>query len=237
MVMVKAPEAVPVIEALRLTKRYGKGGAARTILNAASFKVRQGEFVALVGPSGSGKSSLMHILGLLDQPTSGDLMIRGVACSTLRSKEMARLRNREIGFVFQSYNLLPRLSVLHNIELPLVYAGLNKRDRQERALRTLERVGLSDKRGSLPDELSGGEQQRVAIARALAAGPSIILADEPTGALDTHTGEGIIRTMISLNKAGCTIFIVTHDLGIAKQASRVISIRDGCLVSDERVNA
>lgn len=220
---------MPLIEASGIGKRYGP---TATALHPASLRIGKGEFVAIVGPSGSGKSTLMSLLGLLDCPTSGLLVFEGTDCSRLSDAQRARLRNRHIGFVFQSYYLLPRLTAVANVELPLVYAGMHARERRGHAERALAAVGLAGKNDRLPTELSGGEQQRVAIARAIVCEPSIVLADEPTGALDTASGRAILDILKSINRSGRTVVMVTHDPGIAGEASRKLCMRDGWLISD-----
>jgi len=221
------------LEALEIGKSYGCGPMRVTALQPTSFSVEHGEFIAIVGPSGSGKSTLMNLIGLLDRPTSGRLLLDGVDCARSSPDALAEIRNRRLGFVFQAYHLLPRRTVLENVELPLVYAGLARAERRTRARQALELVGLERRLTHGPAELSGGEQQRVAIARALVSNPSLILADEPTGALDSATGRGILRLLQDCNDRGQTIVMVTHDREIAQQASRILSIRDGRLVSDE----
>ncbi|MFZ4617161.1 MAG: ABC transporter ATP-binding protein, partial [Rectinemataceae bacterium] len=202
-------------------------------VDGVSLDIHAGEFVAIIGPSGSGKTSLMNIIGCLDTPTGGSYRISGEPVEGLSRGRLAEIRNRAIGFIFQNFNLLPRLDALENVELPLVYAGLSKRERKVRALSMLAKVGLEGREGHLPAELSGGQRQRVAIARALAGSPSVLLADEPTGALDTTTGAEIMEMFHALNAEGSTIILVTHDMGVARQARRVVSILDGVVVSDE----
>lgn len=215
-------------------KIYGEGQGDSEVraLDGISFKVEDGEFVALVGASGSGKSTCMNIIGCLDTPTSGKYYINGNDVSTMSSKQLAHIRNREIGFVFQQYNLIPKLNVLENIELPLLYRGVSSGERRKMALSALERVGLSEKAKMLPSQLSGGQQQRVSIARALAGRPPVILADEPTGALDSKTGRDILGFLKELNLDGTTVVIITHDQSIAEEAKRIIRIHDGKIVSD-----
>lgn len=199
--------------------------------------IADGEFVSIMGPSGSGKSTLMHMLGCLDVPTTGDYMLDGQLVRGLSSVELAHLRNRKIGFVFQNFHLLPRMSARRNVELPLIYAGVPKRERRERASALLAQVGLSDRDNHLPNELSGGQRQRVAIARALANQPSILLADEPTGALDSVTGRDIMERFRALNQSGVTVVVITHDRDVASAADRIIRLQDGRIVDDGRRDA
>ena len=225
-----------LIEIEDLTKVYGTGEIAVHALRGVSTVVEEGEFIAIMGPSGSGKSTLMNILGCLDRPTDGTYVLDGEDVSRLSKNDLAGVRNRKIGFVFQSYNLLPRLSAAKNVLLPLLYNGdnpLSDRECYERAVAALESVGLSDRVHHRPNELSGGQQQRVAIARALVNAPSIILADEPTGNLDTQSSEEILDLLHQLHDQGATIVMVTHEPGIANHAERVIFLRDGQIVSDK----
>lgn len=196
-------------------------------LNNISLKIKKGEFIAIVGPSGSGKSTLMNILGLLDQPTSGSYELDGCHISQLSQNTLSKLRNQKIGFVFQNFNLLQRASALHNVALPLIYSGVSRTERNDQAKKVLEQVGLSDKLFSYPNQLSGGQQQRVAIARALVTDPEIILADEPTGNLDTRTGTEIMRLFKSLNRHGKTVIVITHSPEIARISDRIIKLKDG----------
>jgi putative ABC transport system ATP-binding protein len=224
-----------LIEINDLTKVYGSGDIAVRALKGVSATVEKGEFVAVMGPSGSGKSTLMNILGCLDRPTDGDYVLDGEDVSRLSKKRLAGVRNRKIGFVFQSYNLLPRLSAAKNVMLPLMYdvrKQLSDAECYERAIAALESVGLGDRTHHRPNELSGGQQQRVAIARALVNNPSIILADEPTGNLDTKSGEEILAVLRQLHDKGATLVMVTHELNIAEHAQRVIYLVDGEIVSD-----
>lgn len=222
------------IELIDVCKTYGRGAEEIQILRSVSMRVADGDFVAIVGPSGSGKSTLMNMIGLLDTPTSGSYLLDGTATEKLNDSQMAAVRNQKIGFIFQQFNLLPRLTALENVELPLIYAGLGKSKRRELARQVLESLGMGERVGHRPSQLSGGQQQRVAIARALAGSPSLLLADEPTGALDSRTGEEVLELMIGLNDMGNTIVLITHDLHIAAHAKRVVSIRDGQIVEDKR---
>jgi putative ABC transport system ATP-binding protein len=224
-----------LIEAHRLARRYGAGHAAVDALGEASFGIAEGEFVAIMGPSGSGKSTLMHLIGLLDRPTSGRLSLLGEDTTRLGHDALALLRNRRIGFLFQAYNLLPRSTTVENVELPLLYSGLGRRERRLKARAALEAVGLTHRGDHWPSELSGGEQQRAAIARALVGDPTLILADEPTGALDSKTGRVILAVFQALNRAGRTIVMVTHDGHVARHARRILRLQDGVIVGDERV--
>ncbi len=223
----------PVIQTHAITKTFGSNGTAVHALRGIDLEVEPGEFLALIGPSGSGKSTLMAILGCLDRPTSGTYTLDGVEVQGLSGTELAAIRNRKIGFVFQAYNLLPKASVLRNVELPLLYGGVGRRERRERAMHLLEQVGIPEKATKLPGELSGGQKQRVSIARSLAAGPALLLADEPTGALDSKTGAEILELFGQLNAAGNTVILVTHDLHIAAQARRRVEISDGLIARNE----
>jgi putative ABC transport system ATP-binding protein len=223
------------IETTNLTKTYGTGTIAVRALRAVNVTVEQGEFVAVMGPSGSGKSTLMNILGCLDRPTDGTYVLDGQDVSDLTRDQLARVRNREIGFVFQSYNLLPRLTALKNVMLPMLYdtrTAVPESEMANRATEALALVGLADRVAHLPSELSGGQQQRVAIARALINEPAIILADEPTGNLDTRSAADIMKLLLELHKRGGTIVMVTHELSLAEYAERVIYLRDGQIISD-----
>jgi putative ABC transport system ATP-binding protein len=222
----------PIIETHGLTKVFGSNGMAVHALCGIDLTVSAGEFVALVGPSGSGKSTLMAIIGCLDSPTEGSYAIDGTNVEGLSGAALARIRNEKVGFVFQSYNLLPRASVSRNVELPLLYAGVGRRERRRRALELLERVGIPEKANVLPAVLSGGQRQRVAIARALANTPALLLADEPTGALDSKTGEEVLALFKELHRQGNSVMLVTHDAHIASLAERRVELRDGLIVSD-----
>ena len=216
-----------VIETRGLTKVFGVNGNAVQALRGIDLEVVRGEFVALVGPSGSGKSTLMAILGCLDSPTAGSYALDGQPVEGLSGSALARIRNEKVGFVFQTYNLLPKATVARNVELPMLYAGIGGRERRERSLALLERVGIPEKAGRLPAELSGGQRQRVAIARALANGPALLLADEPTGALDSKTGAEVLGLFQELHRQGNTVVLVTHDPAIAALASRRVELYDG----------
>ncbi|MBX2929198.1 MAG: ABC transporter ATP-binding protein [Saprospiraceae bacterium] len=216
-----------------LKKTYLMGTTLVNALQSITIDISKNEYVALMGPSGSGKSTLMNLLGCLDTPTSGEYFLNGINVSTMEDGELAEVRNKEIGFVFQTFNLLPRLSALENVALPLVYAGMSRTKRTERAEEVLHAVGLSDRMDHKPNELSGGQRQRVAIARALVNNPSIILADEPTGNLDTKTSMEIMGILESIHNAGNTIILVTHENDIAQHAHRIVRLRDGLVESDE----
>ena len=215
-----------------IVKCYQMGEEEQMILKHIDFSMCRGEFVSILGPSGSGKSTMMNIIGCLDVPTSGSYILSGQDTSDMDEEELAHIRNREIGFIFQSFQLLPRLNALENVELPLVYAGVSPSERRRRAKAVLERVGLGDKVRHKPSQLSGGQQQRVSIARALANNPSVILADEPTGALDSHTGRDVLHLLQELHQEGNTIVLITHDNSIARQAQRIIRLEDGRVVYD-----
>ncbi|MEA4997961.1 MAG: ABC transporter ATP-binding protein [Candidatus Limiplasma sp.] len=220
-----------------IVKRYQMGDELQTVLRGVNLTVQEGEFLSVLGPSGSGKSTLMNIIGCLDTPTEGEYILRGREIAKQDAKALARIRNQEIGFVFQSFQLLPRLSALRNVELPLIYAGMDEHKRLQRAEEMLTRVGLSDKLGNRPNQLSGGQQQRVAIARALATNPSILLADEPTGALDQTTGKQVMNLFEEINREGRTIIMITHDLSIARYGHRIVHILDGALEEGQHVEA
>src|SRR5216117_1271899 len=233
MVTSTLPVGPLVIDIENITKDYVMGEETVRALRGVSLQIHQNEYIAVMGPSGSGKSTLMNMLGCLDTPTSGRYEFNGRNVAEMNDDELAAIRNREIGFVFQTFNLLPRASALHNVELPMVYAGVPKEERLARARRSLEMVDLGDRVTHKPNELSGGQRQRVDVARALVMGPSILLADEPTGNLDTATGEEIMRLFEKLHTEGHTIILVTHEKDIADHAHRTIHIRDGKIESDE----
>lgn len=221
-----------MIDARNLVKIYKTGTVDFTALRGVNLKVETGEFVAIMGPSGSGKSTMLNLLGCLDTPTSGEYYLDGEKVSDLSGTELAHIRNKKIGFVFQTFNLLPRATVLENVELPLVYSEVPARERKERALKRIEEMGISEKINNLPNELSGGQRQRVAIARALVNDPKLILADEPTGNLDSKTGQEVMKIIESLHEAGTTVIMVTHEEDIAAWAYRTVRFRDGEIVSD-----
>ena len=222
----------PLIELKDIYKIYTLGGEEVRANDGINLTICRGEFVAIVGKSGSGKSTLMNIIGALDVPTRGDYLLGGEDVAVMTDKQLARIRNRMIGFIFQQYNLLPKLNLLENVELPLLYAGLGQAERRERALASLKKVGLEEKWRSMPNQLSGGQQQRVSIARALAGSPSLILADEPTGALDSRTSRDVLNFLKQLNDEGNTIVMITHDNSIAQEARRVVRIADGKITFD-----
>lgn len=224
----------PLIRIEHLVHGYTMAKEQVTVLKDLSFEIGHGEFVAIIGPSGSGKSTLMNMIGCLDVPNEGSYLLDGQDVRRLSDNRLAQIRNEKIGFIFQSFNLLAKLSAIENVELPLIYRGLPHRERRILAEAALEKVGLHERMHHRPSELSGGQQQRVAIARALAGNPPMLLADEPTGALDSRTGEEVMQMIQMLNEQGHTIIVITHDLGIAEQAKRVIRIQDGCLVEDRR---
>ena len=223
-----------VILTHKLAREYDMGSEVVRALRGVDLQIRRNEYVAVMGPSGSGKSTLMNLVGCLDTPTGGEYWLNGQQVSVLTDDELARIRNKEIGFVFQTFNLLPRASALHNVELPLIYAGIGSRDRRERAANALTRVGLSDRMDHKPNELSGGQRQRVAIARALVNDPSILLADEPTGNLDSTTGQEIMGVFGELHRQGQTVVMVTHEADIAAHAARVVTLRDGLVATDQQ---
>ena len=223
---------MPLIQARELVKTYVMGDQTVHALRGVSLDIAEGEFVAIMGASGSGKSTLMNILGCLDLPTTGEYRLAGEPVETMQADQLASIRNRRIGFVFQQFNLLPRTSALENVELPMVYAGIKSAERREKATAALTRVGLGERMGHTPAELSGGQQQRVAIARALVNSPQLILADEPTGALDSQTSEDIMKLLTELNAQGMTVVLVTHEHDVAAWARRRIVFRDGGMVED-----
>ena len=238
MTITKPPSAMnqqSIISIRDLTKEYVMGTQKVHALRGVDFDIRKNEYVAIMGPSGSGKSTLMNIIGCLDTPTAGSYHLNGQDVSHLTDDDLAAVRNREIGFVFQTFNLLPRSDCLANVELPLIYAGIRSSERKKRALEVLDRVGLSDRVDHKPNELSGGQRQRVAIARALVNNPSILLADEPTGNLDSKTGEEIMRLFEDLYDAGHTIIVVTHEQDVARHSRRIINLFDGMIESDTNV--
>lgn len=222
-----------MIELLNIFKIYGDDENKVIALNDVSLTINKGELISIVGSSGSGKSTCMNIIGCLDRPTSGRYILNGKDVSKLKPVEQAHIRNKEIGFVFQQYHLIQKLSVLENVELPLLYRGISPKTRKKMALEALEKVGLSDKISQLPSKLSGGQQQRVSIARALAGNPPLLLADEPTGALDSKTSMEIMEFIKSLNADGMSVIIITHDMNIAKQTNRIITLFDGKISNDE----
>jgi putative ABC transport system ATP-binding protein len=226
-----------LIVANDLVKHYFMGEETVHALDGVSFTIPVGDYCAIVGPSGSGKSTLMNILGGLDTPTGGRIVIDGADIGALSDEGLAGFRNKTIGFIFQSFNLLPRLSALENVELPMIYGGVDPKERRERAAGLLTRVGLGERLGHRPTQLSGGQQQRVAIARALAGKPALLLADEPTGALDTNTGKEILALFRELNQEGVTVVVVTHDLEVAADAKRTIEMRDGKIIRDQKNGA
>ena len=221
-----------LIELKDVYKIYQMGEETVHALDGVSLTIDQGEFVAIVGSSGSGKSTAMNIIGCLDVPTTGTYHLGGIDVSTMDDDQQAEIRNKMLGFIFQQYNLIPKLSVLENVELPLLYAGLDAAERRERAMSSLARVGLRDKCKNLPSQLSGGQQQRVSIARALVCNPPIILADEPTGALDSHTGREVLGMLQELHKQGHTVVLITHDNSIAVRAKRIVRLQDGRIIYD-----
>jgi len=221
-----------LIELKNIVKNYDNGGVITKVLRGVNLSVDEGEFVAIMGPSGSGKSTLMHTIGFLDKPTSGEYLFDGQNTEGFNDDELARIRNDRIGFVFQSFNLLPRTSVLDNVILPLMYSGTNAVHHESRAKKALEAVGLGERLNYMSNQISGGQKQRVAIARALVCDPKVIFADEPTGNLDTKSGSNVMHILEKLNKEGRTIILVTHDKQVALHANRIVTIRDGEIISD-----
>jgi putative ABC transport system ATP-binding protein len=232
-----APNDEPVIRLQHLNRRYQMGSEFIDALGDVDLAVERGDYLAIMGPSGSGKSTLMNIIGCLDTATRGDYWLSGLSVSAMNERELARVRNDEIGFVFQTFNLLPRMSALANVEVPLVYAGLKRKERDARARHALDVVGLADRMLHRPSEMSGGQRQRVAIARALVTNPSILLADEPTGNLDSVTGEEIMALFDELHSRGNTLIVVTHEQHVADRARRIVRLSDGNIVSDESKGA
>jgi len=218
-----------------LQRRYDMGGEVIHALRGIDLQIDHGEYVAVMGPSGSGKSTLMNMIGCLDTPDGGKYWLNGELVSDMNDRQLARIRNSEVGFVFQSFNLLPRANALHNVEMPLIYGGMKRKERLERAAAALTRVGLADRMTHRPNEMSGGQRQRIAIARALVTEPSILLADEPTGNLDTATGQDILALFDELHAAGHTIILVTHEANVAEHAARAITLRDGSIEKDQRI--
>ncbi|MDO4553158.1 MAG: ABC transporter ATP-binding protein [Bacillota bacterium] len=225
-------EEAPLVRLENIYKIYTMGDTEVRALDGVSLDIYEKEMVAIVGQSGSGKSTCMNIIGCLDIPTSGTYRLKGEDVSHMSDDQQADIRNKTLGFVFQQYNLIPKLSVLENVELPLIYKGVSEKERRRAALEVLERVGIADKRNNMPGQLSGGQQQRVSIARALAGNPSVILADEPTGALDSHTGQEVLDFLEKLNREGNTVILITHDMGVAGRARRIVRIADGRIVED-----
>ena len=223
----------PVIEIRNAVKRYGEGDAAIYALAGVNLNINPGEYVAIMGPSGSGKSTLMNMMGALDSMTSGEYLLDGIEIGKLNEDALSIVRGIKIGFIFQSFNLIPRTTAIANVELPLAYQGIKSKERRERALKALEIVGLSDRIAHEPTELSGGQQQRVAVARALVTRPSLLLADEPTGALDSKSTQDLLNLFDQTNQAGRTVVVITHEDEVAKRAKRVVRMRDGKIISDE----
>jgi putative ABC transport system ATP-binding protein len=228
-------DVAPVIALRHVAKTYRLGAVDVEALRGVSLVIERGEFVAIMGASGSGKSTLMNIIGLLDIPSHGRYWLDGVDVRNLDELALSRVRNRKIGFVFQSFNLIPRTSALANVELPLIYAGVKAKERRQRAEAALEQVGMTDRMHHLPNEMSGGQQQRVAVARAIVTNPSLILADEPTGNLDSRSSEDVMAVFADLHESGRTVVLITHEADIAQYAERVVRVRDGLILSDERL--
>jgi putative ABC transport system ATP-binding protein len=225
---------MPLIRLEKLSRRYQMGAETIHALREVSLEIERGEYVAIMGPSGSGKSTLMNLIGCLDTPTSGQYELNGVQVGQMDDNQLAEIRNKEIGFIFQTFNLLPRSDALRNVELPLIYAGVSAQERRQVALEALKNVGLGDRIHHKPNELSGGQRQRVSVARALVNRPSLLLADEPTGNLDTRTGTEILALFEELSRKGNTLIVVTHEEDVARHARRILRIRDGLIASDER---
>lgn len=221
-----------MIDLKNITKTYDMGSVQVQVLKGITLHVDEGEFLSIVGPSGSGKSTLMNMIGCLDVPTTGEYYLDGREISTYNEKQLSKIRNQKIGFIFQKFNLLPRLTALENVELPLIYRGMNSRERKQLSMEALEKVGLNDRVNHKPTELSGGQQQRVAIARALAGNPPVLLADEPTGNLDSKSGNDVMKLIRQLSSEGKTIVLITHDSEIAREAQRTITIKDGMLLDN-----
>ncbi len=215
-----------------ITKTYDMGSVQVQVLRGITLHVAEGEFLSIIGPSGSGKSTLMNMVGCLDVPTTGEYYLDGKEISTYNEKQLSKIRNQKIGFIFQKFNLLPKLSALENVELPLIYRGMSSKERKQRSIEALEKVGLTDRMSHNPTELSGGQQQRVAIARALAGDPPVLLADEPTGNLDSKSGSDVMNLIRQLSEEGKTIVLITHDTDVAKEAKRTITIKDGLLLDN-----